>query len=238
MACHDVDSVSTGCLFADNVCAGAGGGAYWTYSDGVTLTAADFEGNAALAGGGLFVEDATAPELVDCVFAVNEATTHGGALVCYHNPPLTGCSFEGNTAGGFGGALFLGGSPTLTACSLRDNAADKGGALACLGMQGAGVLTLMECVLDGNEAGFQGGAVWLGPSDGAVHLAAEDTDFGRGAAPIGATGFLQEGCTAFLHCCTTEPGTWVGGGVTVDDTDCGIAAEPASWGRLKALYGD
>jgi predicted outer membrane repeat protein len=238
LACHDVDSEPCGCQFVGNSCQGAGGGVYWTYSDDVLFSDVTFRSNTAQAGGGIFVEDFTVPRFHGCIFEQNEVTTHGGAVICYDDAPLTECRFTGNTAGGYGGALFLGGSPTLTSCILENNEAEKGGAMACLGMQGLTTPTLLGCRFGDNQARSQGGAVWLGSGSHAVALTAQDTDFGGGVAPVGTTGYLQSGCSAHLRCCTTALFAWIGGVVTLDNEGCGTAVEPASWGRVKSLYGD
>ncbi len=79
-------------------------------------------------GGGMYCDEGSAPELVDCVFSGNTATERGGGLFCYEASPfLTGCVFEWNVANQ-GGAIWAdpGSSLYLSNCTLSQNEATSG----------------------------------------------------------------------------------------------------------------
>ena len=91
---------------------------------------------------------------------------------------------------------------------------------------------MRDCTFTDNVAGASGGAIWL--MSGAT-LTAWNTDFVGNAAPAGADGALETDAAATLACCLTGAELWAGE-VTLDDTECAVPSEPATWGGLKALY--
>lgn len=119
-------------------------------------------------GGGLLCMGAS-PAVASCVFRDNFASDNGGGATClFSSPSFTDCEFTGNAAH-VGGALlsaFPPGAPVLNRCVLAGNTAvTDGGAVYVFGTS----LTISECTIAGNGAGQGGGGIfWI--SDGALQV--------------------------------------------------------------------
>ena len=90
--------------------------------------------------------------------------TGGGIMSWSSNPRFESCTIEGNQATDFGGgATFWSGDPVFNNCILKNNYADgyAGGIAIEETYDGwpHGTLTMNGCVLAGNSAGIQGGAI-------------------------------------------------------------------------------
>ena len=203
------------CVFQGNAAGGAAGMAVaWgpgeTPAD-VTVTRCRFVGNTASGfGAGATVWQWCTARFVQCEFRGNEAQQSAGALRCGDaDVTVEGCLFAGNTAGTEGGAIY------------------------CAYWWGpSSTLDLRDCSFTDNTAAVSGGAVHLLPD---AVLTGWNTDFTGNAAPVGADGTVEAGGAAALACCLTSVDLW-SGNVTVDNTECAVPSEPASWGGLKALY--
>ena len=87
-----------------------GGGLFCDVGVSATISNCVFTGNAALIGGGAFLNEAS-PSFVDCVFLENENAYNGGGVYCYTSgrPSFTRCRFEANVAESGGGGVYLSG---------------------------------------------------------------------------------------------------------------------------------
>ena len=89
-------------------------------------------------------------------FVHGSAEAGGGLNAVASSPAVTDCAFEASTAVLGGGAYLRDGSrPTFTTCRFAGNLASVGGGLY-LDFSAA---TLQNCVVAGNEAAFDGGAL-------------------------------------------------------------------------------
>jgi hypothetical protein len=126
------------------------GGAMLVAGD-ATIVGCDFDGNAADAGGALFVQNSS-PAIIGCTFRGNCAqVSDGGAMYnLYGNPALVNCLMNGNCAAAFGGGIFSDlAALSLVNCTLSDNTAFRGGGITNY----AGVeMTLSSCIIWGNHA--------------------------------------------------------------------------------------
>ncbi|GAB2987927.1 beta strand repeat-containing protein [Nocardioides montaniterrae] len=170
--------------------AGYGGGVY-VAGPSFTATGSTFTGNSAFIGGG-FATAKPATLQGDTVSSNTAAlgggvystanlavtggelsndkatTNYGGALYVSGTPtaPTTasadGTTFNGNSAPTSGGAIYTTGNTTtslLGGASLSNNTAQSGAAVA-----NAGSLTVRNSSISGNNASYQGGALYNGPA--------------------------------------------------------------------------
>ncbi|MDG2200026.1 MAG: hypothetical protein P8K80_02445, partial [Phycisphaerales bacterium] len=170
---------ATNCTFsANDAQAGSGGGVYLTEADH-SFTDCEFQSNTAHVSGGAFYLDQSTAQFLDCVI---------GSL----DDPV-----DGNIANSeFGGGLFLIRSLVeMTNCVIANNVATNstgcaygGGFFAqdCLAADGRG-LTLLDCMVEENQACLGGGAFL----DGVV-MTATNTTFVQNAA-IGSDGSAING---------------------------------------------
>ena len=125
------------------------GGAMLVAGD-ATIVGCDFDGNAADAGGALFIQNSS-PAIIGCVFRGNGAqVSDGGAMYnLYGNPALVNCLMTGNSAAAFGGGIFSDlAALSLVNCTISDNTASRGGGITNY----AGVeMTLSSCIIWGNH---------------------------------------------------------------------------------------
>jgi hypothetical protein len=134
--------------------------------DGFTITG----GNASQYGGGLYfgwVRTGAAVVSVrvrDCLFADNQAGSHGGAVCALRewtllSLELTRCRFLGNRSSAEAGALFYRKDARLVAedCVFQDNESPDGGAVR----EYLGDATFRRCSFLGNRSTGGGGAVSL-----------------------------------------------------------------------------
>ncbi len=131
------------------------GGAMLVAGD-ATIVGCVFDGNAADAGGALFIQNSS-PAIIGCTFRGNCAqVSDGGAMYnLYGNPALVNCLMTGNSAAAFGGGIFSDlAALSLVNCTLSDNTAYRGGGITNY----AGVeMTLWSCIIWGNHVAKGGG---------------------------------------------------------------------------------
>lgn len=106
-------------------------------------------------GGGMYLRN-SAPNLTECMFINNSASSGGGVYCEDSSPSFTHCRFEENAASLYGGGLHADADsdPQLIRCEFIENSAQSsGGGLA------ATDLTMTSCLFTGNSAqSFGGGA--------------------------------------------------------------------------------
>lgn len=171
------NAVFTNCSFsgnrADDDNDGYGyGGAIDLYQPGTTLTInadkCSFTGNQSIIGGGLSSENFVAT-FTDCYFMGNTASNGGGLDMVNGDLTFTAGAVSGNNAtDGHGGGLNC--SYTITEirdCTISNNSADgvyptsgDGGAINLYG--GAGNQEIFNCLIVGNSAAVDGGAIACG----------------------------------------------------------------------------
>jgi hypothetical protein len=91
----------------------------------------------------------------------------GGAILNYYsNLTVSGCTVSNNWAYNGGGIYNFGGSLKLVNSTLSGNVAGgsnpgqgEGGGLYSLGQ--GGTVSMTDCILSGNSANYEGGAVWM-----------------------------------------------------------------------------
>ncbi|MCZ6810716.1 MAG: hypothetical protein O7D97_01815 [Planctomycetota bacterium] len=131
------------------------GGAMLVAGD-ATIVGCDFEGNAADAGGALYIQGSS-PAIIGCTFRGNCAQVSDGGAVynLYGNPALVNCVMNGNCAAAFGGGIFSDlAALSLVNCTISDNTAYLGGGITNY----AGVeMTLSSCIIWGNHVAKGGG---------------------------------------------------------------------------------
>jgi hypothetical protein len=108
-------------------------------------------------GGGVSVQSGTSADISSCTMNADTATENGGALyVTAATVGVDSCTISGSRAV-FGGGVFNGtnGYCTLTNSVLYGNSASSGGGGAYSGTN----MTVTNCTIAGNYAGFYGGGV-------------------------------------------------------------------------------
>jgi len=131
------------------------GGAMLVAGD-ATIIGCDFAGNAADAGGALFIQSSS-PAIIGCTFRGNCAlVSDGGAIYNLSgNPGLVNCLMTGNCAADFGGGIFSDlAALSLVNCTLSDNTAYRGGGIT---NYAAVEMTLSSCIIWGNHVVKGGG---------------------------------------------------------------------------------
>jgi len=118
-------------------------------------------------GGAIYMNTPSVASLKNVEIFDNNAGDIGGAVFLYVNAKLTlqDATIRNNTAGKEGGAVFLRGRLEATNCKFLNNTGLEGGAIAtgiCAGdtvNDDAGAF-LTDCILSGNQATQQGGAIY------------------------------------------------------------------------------
>ena len=112
--------------------------------------------------GGIYVDSDSNAVLTNCTFTDNFADSKGGGICIEGITSFADCTFTGNTAGFRGGAICNQGTATLTNCILTENSASGGTGNGCGGAISGfnGSSTLKNCLLYGNYALLNGGAVF------------------------------------------------------------------------------
>ncbi|MBK7877487.1 MAG: hypothetical protein IPJ77_17425 [Planctomycetes bacterium] len=132
----------------------------------VTLVSCTIDGNQAVRGGAIAVENFGVVRLVRCTVIENSATEHGGAIYSYSGGvQAVNSRFSYNTAGGDGGALWADSSGIdwieYANCLFVSNEADRGGAAFLKGGNStSGVGSWFNCTLVLNQALTSGGALY------------------------------------------------------------------------------
>jgi parallel beta-helix repeat protein/predicted outer membrane repeat protein len=136
------------------------GGAIYSNSATLSLTACTLSGNSANFGGGI--------------------SSRSNAILS-----LTACTLSGNSAGSEGGGIYNDNNSalSLTACTLSGNFANFGGGISISGgFSSSPSLSLTACTLSGNSAGSEGGGIF---SSGLIQLRLNNTILAGNTAPTG-----------------------------------------------------
>jgi len=159
----------TNCSFNDNDCNGFGGGLdiFSGANRNVNLSDCIFRQNRGLWGGGFFCENFTG-SVNDCYYIDNTAQAGGAMYLTYGQVTIDGGVISGNTTtdGTGGGFKCVGTDIEVTDCRITDNTAGgQFGSGGGISLEATAVQTLKNCLLTGNAAAVNGGAVYCGNAE-------------------------------------------------------------------------
>jgi predicted outer membrane repeat protein len=221
------DATIENCTIVRNHATYGGGIACRGYNTEITLTDCVIEDNSARQGGALWRDrGASGCTLWRCTIRNNSATERGGAI--YSEPyylHLLDCAVIGNTAAE-GGAIYADGSLVLENCLLSGNrASGNGGAVMSIG-EG---FEVRNCTFSGNRAdGGYGGAIHSrGGNFGTSILHADCAGVAGGGDEI----FAESGWMTF-DCCLVDSGG-IGGGATQEWYNEHLTSDPLFCGPLN-----
>jgi len=142
------------------------------------VTNCTFNGNSAIAGGGMCNDSNSSPTVKNCTFSGNSADYMGGGIYNEGGSPIvTNCTFSGNSAYSYdgGGMYNQGGSPIVTNCTFSGNSASgygSGGGYGGGMYMGWGSSTITNCTFNGNSAygeyASYGGGMYTGWSNSTI----------------------------------------------------------------------
>jgi hypothetical protein len=164
--CDGTSPTISNCIFESNV--GNAGGAFYCNAGAPTIANCHFEGNstsAAVTDGGAVYCNASTVTITDCTFEGNSAVRNAGALrTVASTMTVTRCDFVANTAGLNGGAIDMAGNAvgTYRDCRFIANGAENVGGAAQIATASSATITWINCVLQDNVAGANGGAFHVG----------------------------------------------------------------------------
>jgi len=168
---------------------------YTAVLEGVVVTGGNANGfgRNRKGGGGLF--DEGSPTLVTCRFRFNAALTGGGLYCQESTSELSACTFGYNHAGNLGGALHMEDCDGLALkdCVMVGNSAHRDGGAVCLSNS---VVVQMQCTYQENWAGDNGGGLFSDYSAPRLaHCAFRDN-----SAQLGAGVFSHRSESVLLGC--------------------------------------
>jgi len=134
----------------------------------------------------------------------------------------------------YGGGFLMNEAVRIEHCVFTGNTAERGGAVAGMGPVGTGMIT--DCVMTGNHATIDGGAIYWSMADANVTscLFAENSAAGRGGALFcgGSTSVLD-----FTNCTFAGNSAPQGGGICVDEIALTLANSIIAFSTQgEALY--
>jgi predicted outer membrane repeat protein len=234
---------------------GMAGGMAIGYSSGLVIENCNFVSNWTHYGGGVYCVSSS-PTFINCLFRDNYGITEGGCLYCDNAyPRLEGCVFLNNRAGWGGGMFCTGGAaPVFVGCTFHGNVAYEDGGGIYSNMDAAPVLersvianslgggaivceveffgpTLTCCNLYGNVGGD-----WVGYISDQLGLNGNFSADPRFCDVLSGD-FRVEDCSPCLP--GNHPDGYDCGGLIGafgSGCACGAAAEPSTWGTIKAIY--
>jgi predicted outer membrane repeat protein len=165
---RDCGVPSDGCLFQGNQTGteeNCVGGAIWNEGGSPTIRSCSFASNRAPHGGSIY-NSASNATIQDCWFARCGSGTLSGGGICNDggSPTIIGCLFEENTVQWQGGAIMdLGSGAKTINCMMLRNTATVGGGAICIRKPWGNTASgpeFINCTLQGNRTGRQGGAVF------------------------------------------------------------------------------
>ena len=126
--------------------------------------------------GALLASGDSSPSLTNCEISYNEGIWDAGALCCYTDayPALYGCRLVGNRARSGGAIETHYASLSLVDCLLQDNQARESGGAAIIGRES--IASFINCVVTGNAALQDGGGLFFEASSDAVLTNCSITD--------------------------------------------------------------
>ena len=184
----------------------------------------------------------TAATVIENLVLTNGRSTQNGAIYMFgcHGTTFRNCSVRGNQRG----AIRLNGSNvTMIGCEIVDNAAGPGTS-AGGGIDVAGTIALIDCLVSGNAASFSGGGVYV-PNGSVVNLTRTRIcgNAAPNAAQVGQSGNAVVndlgGACVMTACgdCPAQPcPADLNGNGTVDGADLGNLL--SAWGQCAGCAAD
>jgi len=137
------------CLISDNRAGELGGGMFIDEGSAPMLTRCEFSNNSTNAdGGGMYSHSTSDPNLVHCTFSLNRAEQNGGGIAGGGTGTMSFCLFSKNVAAYGGGLHNDSSSVTIRHCTFCANTADSGGGIYYDG----GISEVRNCTLIDNTA--------------------------------------------------------------------------------------
>ncbi len=216
------------------------GGAMFNYGNSEIVDCTFNINSAESRGGGLVNGYYCKPELFNCTFRQNWASSGGGLYNDYESDPcLINCTVTNNSAKNFGGGMYIGSdsSPIMANCLFSGNIAFNGGAIS---QSGRSYMKLTNCTLIDNCATKYGGGIynccdWGGWSKPTL----TNCILWNNRGTMVVTFSCIQGWTRILRGnidvdpCFVEPGYWASTGIWVDgdyhlleDSPCINAGDP------------
>ena len=148
----------TDCMFISNSAAD-GGGLYSLSSDGI-CSECSFDGNTGYDGGGIYTETSS-NQFTDCLIRNNSATYGGGFFSYTSLDSFVHCTVERNHAqNGAGGIIGKSSKTSVRRCTFSHNQAEAdGGGLIVRQSGDPDYPLIMNCLMESNTAGNNGGAI-------------------------------------------------------------------------------
>jgi hypothetical protein len=238
-----------------NPVASSGGGLWCVQSHGLVVENCNFIDNWAEFGAAVYCEYCS-PTFINCIFGENGGASFGGAFcLSIASPFLEKCTFIENSAG-YGGAIccYVQSSPVIVNCTFYGNDGHYlGGGIYCYQLS---TPAIEKTVIANSTAGS---SIWCEDEWSAPTLACCDVYGNKGgdwteliAEQLGTNGNFSAdprfcdtagGDFTLEDCSPCLPGNHPDGydcgdsiGASGSGCVCDTATEPASWGKLKAIY--
>lgn len=207
------------CSFSSNSAEGSGGATAYVYVISDSVIENNRCGNN---GGGVYI----ASQVVSCVVESNWAADSGGGA--YMIAVADDLRVTGNHAGACGGGLYFHVAWGIQRCIFEYNTAQEA-AGAYIRTMDPSDDPITHCKFLGNTASELGGV-----TTSLADLRFRHCSFIDNTAPSYPVGVCHD---LFLECTETDPADWSAWTYNVDDSECGVANETMSFGRLKELFG-
>jgi hypothetical protein len=229
---------------------GVGGGAGSTGASAPSFHDCVFESNSAYFGGGLTCELSSAATCVGCVFLENDAVLGAGAMLSGDHLALEGCTFSGNFSPWDGGAICVdGGLLTMIGCTVFGNDSLSGAAIA---LWGGPVAAIDNTLIAFDESGA---AISCEAPPILSCCDLHGNPAGDWTAPIADQLGVRGNICADPILCSSAPHDDRDWTIREDSpcapaqSDCGLIGAwgvgcdvtpvlPATWGRIKAGFGE
>jgi autotransporter-associated beta strand protein/predicted outer membrane repeat protein len=190
---------------------------------GLTITGGDADGTATSmqnVGGGLY---GGSPNMINCTFTNNTATSAGGAAYLDSNlPTLTNCTFTSNSAENGGAVYDANVSPTFIDCTFTSNSASGGvGAGGAISSTLSPTLTLTGCTLRSNTASGDGGGLYFANVSSTVTACVFNGNSAPGGGAVYSSGQYTSNFTNSVFDANTST-SGIGGGAGIDGLGSGL----------------
>lgn len=223
IAAIDADPVVSECIFSN--CSAQYGGAVFCENAWPTIERCRIVNNTAEKGGGIYCWLASAATIIDCVIAGNTATTSGGGLSLEYNPSpgaVDGCTIVANDSP-VGAGIAFGDARSLQVTNTIIAFNGPGEGVACTGPVPSYVPDITRCCVFGNA----GGDSLCGEHFNNFYSDPLFCDLAAGDFTLCSTSPCLPGY---------NPWRELVGALAQGCGKCSSPVEPASWGRLKAMY--
>ncbi len=225
-----------GSTFANNVAISngiqLGGGALYNYHSTVTIKNSTFDSNSANDDGGAVMSSYGNLIVEDSEFVNNATTDAGGAIAeDYGTLVLSGSSLRNNRASGDGGAveIYLSQYAEITDCDITENvsSANGGGIVAD---NGNSTISLLDCLIDSNEATYGGGICVYSGSVTSTNLTIVENYAVESGGGVSVNGSFTSTDSTIARNYADDGGGGIYLNGTFTSTDSTIEGNSANWG--------